>query len=138
MTTHTFQDADIQQGADYIPPALKRSTYPYPVRAAGCTLINTCTGLPVNPDDATGEDFTGATATMTLRENDASGAIVLTIGTATGEIVLNDGTIHRKLTAAQTALFPLKQIYGQLDIHWPDGRIERQYIITAGVIKGAN
>lgn len=139
METVAIKEQDIEQGADYAPPSLKRRFTSAAVRQAGCAIIDTCSGQPIAIDDLATDDFTGCTATMTLRKCNASGDVLATLTTANGGISLfPDGVLKWRLSAAQTATMQPGLAFGQIDVTWPSGEVARFYEITATVKKGGN
>ncbi|KQO38091.1 hypothetical protein ASF19_20160 [Acidovorax sp. Leaf84] len=125
----------IIQGAT-LDEAWERKFYPYAVEWSCGQLVKKGSGEPAPNSDATPEDYTGCTAEAQLRHPD-TGAVLTTLSTANGGIVLDGAFLRLAMAYADTAALA----YGETAPAWntckahvevtrPDGTRERQYEVT--------
>lgn len=135
-TTH-FPDIEIQQGASYTSLSIRRLFAAVPVRQAGCSVINTCSGQPIDLSTIAAFDYTGSTAIMKLRDK-GSAAVLITLTDTAGITLGAGGVLTWGMSAAETAVLPVVEWEGQLDVTLPSGEVQRQYSFSGRVVKGWN
>lgn len=125
----------IIQGAT-LDEAWERSFYPYEVEWQCGQLVKKESGEPAPDSDRTLEDYTGCTAEAQLR-HPTTGALITTLNTTNGGIVLDAARLRLVMTYGQTSAL----VYGETPPAWtyctahvevtrPDGTRERQYEVT--------
>jgi len=128
-------DVTIVQGAT-LDEAWARSFFPYEVEWCGGELVKKGTTEPAPDADKVLEDYTDCTAEAQIRHS-LTGALIATLNTTNGGIVLDGATLRLFMSYAATSAL----VYGLTPPAWqtaeahvevtrPDGTRERQYEIT--------
>jgi len=128
-------DVTIVQGAT-LDEAWERSFYPY-ATVVDCdgVVVKKSTGEPAPDVDKVLEDYTGCTATANMI-HPLTGAVIETLSTATGEIVLDDATFRLGMDYAATTAFVFgpnapawENCSAEVFVTRPTGEREKQYEI---------